>query len=138
MQKTAEGWSIPYAIGPGNYEYRFIVDGKEMKDPANPISIKPNGKDGNSFLIFEPNYTFRLKGYPNAKSVYLAGDFNHFTPNSLAMKKDGDEWVFAIHLSRGKHLYKFIVDGEWIRDPQNKLWEQNNFKTGDSVVWVEE
>ncbi|MEO6488986.1 MAG: hypothetical protein ABIO04_03520 [Ferruginibacter sp.] len=136
MTKTAGGWEYPYTLGPGNYEYRFIVDGKEMTDPSNPL-VTAEGKKGNSFLILEPNYIFRLKGFPNAKKVFLAGDFNGFNPNSHAMKKVGEEWQFSIHLSRGKHLYKFIVDGKWIRDPNNKLWEQNEFMTGDSIIWIE-
>ena len=53
------------------------------------------------------------------------------------MKKEGDEWVFPVHLSVGKHLYKFIVDGEWIKDPLNKLWEQNEHRTDNSIVWID-
>ncbi len=132
MKKTETGWEFPYTIGPGNYEYRFIVDGKEITDPANEIISNTN-----SYLIIDPNHTFTLKGYPDAKNVFLAGDFNNFGPNSLIMKKAGDEWVFSVHLSRGKHIYKFIVDNKWIRDPANDQWEQNSYGTGDSVIWME-
>ena len=138
MKKTDSTWILPYVLGAGNYEYRFIVDGKEIIDPANPLLTGTNKKTANSFLILEPNYTFRLKGYGGAKEVFLAGDFNNYSGNSLAMKHVGDEWVFSVHLTRGKHIYKFVVDGQWIRDPQNKLWEQNKFGTGDSVLWFNE
>ena len=137
MQKTETGWELPYALGPGNYEYRFIVDGKQIPDPENPITINNGGKQ-NSYLILDPNYTFRLKGHADAKTVYLGGDFNDFSTNSLAMKKVGDEWVFSVHLSRGKHIYKFVVDGKWMKDPDNTQWEQNKYGTGDSVIWVEQ
>lgn len=135
MTRTDSGWILPYTLGPGNYEYRFIVDHKEITDPANPLLTSTNKKDASSFLILDPNYTFRLKGHPDAKAVFLAGDFNNYSPNSFAMKKDGNEWVYTVHLTRGKHIYKFVVDGEWIRDPENKLWEQNQYGTGDSVMW---
>lgn len=131
MHRTATGWELPYVIGPGNYEYKFIVDRTWIADPANPLK----GNDGNSFIIIQPNYTFRIKA-PNAKKIILAGDFNDWNPNSLLMKKDGDYWTFPVYLSPGKHHYKFIVDGEWIRDPANKLWEQNEFGTGNSVLWI--
>jgi 1,4-alpha-glucan branching enzyme len=88
-------------------------------------------------LIVDPNYTFRLKGYDNAKKVFLAGDFNGWSPDGLAMKKSGDEWVFDLHLSPGKVRYKFVVDGNWILDPGNKQWEQNEHQTGNSVIWIE-
>ena len=50
------------------------------------------------------------------------------------MKRVGDAWVFSVHLSVGKHLYKFVVDGRWIKDPDNPLWEEND----NSVIWMEE
>ncbi len=126
MRKTNEGWQLPYTPGPGNFEYHFLVDGKVVRDPKN------------SYLIIDPNYTFRLKGgYPGAKQVFLAGDFNNWKPKMLAMQREGNDWVFTVHLSAGKHLYKFIVDGEWIRDPGNALWEQNDQGTGNSVLWTD-
>jgi len=131
MNKTATGWELNYVITPGNYEYKFVVDGKWMSDAANPL----RGNDGNSFVIIQPNYTFRIK-MPEARKVNLAGDFNSWNPNSLPMKKEGEYWVFSVYLSPGKHRYKFVVDGEWIKDPANKLWEQNEWGTGNSVVWV--
>jgi hypothetical protein len=129
MTKTANGWQLPYVLGPGNYEFNFIVDGKAIKSSETG--------SGNLFFVIEPNYTFRLKGYPNAKTVFLAGDFNNWTPNAFPMKKEGDEWSFKVNISPGKHLYKFVVDGRWILDPGNKLWEQNAEHTGNSVCWIE-
>ena len=132
MARTSSGWQLPYTLGDGNYEYKFVVDGKAIRDPANAIN-----NNGNSYLTVNPNHTFRLKGKSGASRVYLAGDFNNWAPNSLIMEKDGEDWVFSVHLGKGKHLYKFIVDGEWIRDPGNKLWEENEFGTGNSIIWKE-
>ena len=68
--------------------------------------------------------------------MYIAGDFNDWSPNSFPMRKDGDDWVFTVHLHIGKHLYKYIIDGNWVIDPGNKLWEQNEYGTGNSVIWI--
>ena len=133
MNKTATGWELPYTLGAGNYEYKFIVDGKWISDPANPI-YSPGS--GNCFLIIDPNYTFRLNGFKDAKEVFLSGDFNGWDPKAYAMKKEGDGWIFPVHLSLGKHLYKFLVDDKWINDPGNPLWEQNEYGTGNSVLWI--
>jgi hypothetical protein len=122
MQKTAGGWELPYTLGPGNYDYRFMVDGKTTT---------------RSYMILEPNFTFRLKGFPDAKSVYLAGEFNSWSPDQYAMKRVGDEWIFSVHLFPGKHLYKFVVDGNWIIDPGNKLWEQDGKRSSNSVLWFD-
>lgn len=126
MKKASGGWELPYHFGPGNYEYQFEVDGKTLGSPTG---------SGNLVFIVQPNHEFRLKGYPNARTVYLAGDFNQWSPNSFAMRKEGDEWVLSVHLSPGKHLYKFVVDDNWIIDPSNKDWEQNEHGTGNSVIW---
>jgi hypothetical protein len=139
MRRTPTGWELPYTLGPGNYQYRFIVDGKWIDDPDNPLFVYNRKQHvANAYLIVQPNYTFRLKGYPDAREVYLAGDFNDWTPNALKMKRVGDTWVFNVHLSTGKHLYKFIVDGHWIRDPDNLLWEGNEYHTDNSILWMEE
>jgi 1,4-alpha-glucan branching enzyme len=124
MKKINNGWELQYTLGPGNYEYAFIIDGKRSGYPFS--------------TVIQPNYTFRLKGYPNASSVFLAGDFNNWSPGVLAMKKEGNEWVYSVHLSAGKHEYKFIVDGKWIIDPHNKLWEQNNRDNENSIIWINE
>lgn len=137
MNKTKEGWELPYTLGPGNYDYKFIADGKVVSRGANQSVSAINGIVSGSSLVISPNYTFRLKGFDNAKSVFLAGDFNNWEPNSLSMRREQNEWVFTVHLSAGKHLYKFIVDGKWIIDPANKLWEQNEYNTANSVIWIE-
>lgn len=130
MNKTATGWELPYTLGDGNYEYGFLVDGKTIPDPANPLHVGDH-----SYMVIAPNYTFRLKGYPAAKSVMLSGDFDNWSPNTISMVREGNEWVYSVHLSAGKHLYKFLVDGKWITDPGNPLWEQNEYGTGNSVIW---
>ena len=137
MKKTSNGWELPYTLGPGNYEYKFKVDDQWILDPANATRVPNEHQTGNSFLIIDPNFTFHLKGYNNVRKVFLAGDFNNWNPGLYTMKHEGDEWVFSVHLSAGKHLYKFNIDGEWIKDPANKLWEQNEYGTGNSVLWVE-
>jgi len=136
MNRTGNRWELPYTLGPGNYEYRFIVDGKQITDPLNPLFTNSLDKNGNSFLVVDPNFIFRVKGFDNAKTIILAGDFDNWSPYALPMKHESGEWTFNIHLNPGKHLYKFIVDGKWIKDPYNKLWEQNEYGTGNSVVWI--
>ena len=129
LQKTSTGWELKYTLGPGNYEYKFYADGK---------LIGTAESTGNHTLIIEPNYTFRLKGFNDAKKILVAGDFNNWSEDGFALKKQGDTWVLSMHLHPGKHLYKFIVDNNWIIDPANKLWEQNEFGTGNSVIWIDE
>lgn len=134
MKKTAGGWELPYVLAPGNYQYKFIVDGQWMTDPANPHMASLHGHT-NSVLSVKPNHTFVLKQYLNATSVSVAGTFNDWGVG-YTMKKTSTGWIYEAYLPPGKHLYKFIVDGKWIIDPGNELWEQNEFRNGNSVLWI--
>lgn len=124
LNKVTGGWELPFNLQPGNYDYALVIDGKELE--------LSNG----SFIV-GANYSFKLKGFPNAREVYLAGDFNNWSPDKFLMKKEGDSWVIPVYLKPGKHLYKFIVDGKWITDPDNRDWEQNEYGTGNSVLWFD-
>jgi len=140
MNKTATGWELNYSLGKGNYEYTFKIDNKWLDKSSTASNSKFINKPDGALhfnLIIGANYTFHLKGFANAKNIFLAGDFNSWSPNGFAMKKIGDEWVFDVYLTKGKHLYKFVVDNKWILDPGNKLWEQNEERTGNSIFWME-
>lgn len=137
MKKTADGWQVSYALGPGNYQYKFVVDGSWIVDPANPQVVNDGKGNNNSYLVIGANYTFHLKGNAGAKAVHLAGDFNDFSPEALPMKRVGNEWVCAVRLAKGKHLYKFLLDGRWMRDPANPDWESDEHGNDNSVLWVE-
>jgi hypothetical protein len=53
------------------------------------------------------------------------------------MVRRGDSWIFPMYITPGKHHYKFIINGEWIVDPTNPYYEDNEFRTGNSVLWIE-
>lgn len=136
MKKAGGIWVLPYTFAAGNYQYKFIVDGNWITDPTNP-HLARGGNEINSFISVKPNHTFHLKGYGNAKNVKLSGSFNDWSPDGYTMEHASDEWVISLRLKPGKYLYKFIVDGNWIIDPGNQLWEQNQFHTGNSVLWMD-
>lgn len=135
MTKTAEGWELSYALGSGNFQYKFIVDGQWILDPGNPISVDDGRGHRNSFFVLGANYEFKLKGFESATKVYLIGDFSDWCIDCLPMKWNGSEWVCSVYLAKGKHLYKYIVDGRWLLDPSNRNWEEDKFRNGNSVLW---
>ena len=135
LNKTADGWSTALVLASGNYNYTFIVDGKSIPDPANPYqSVVQN--QTYSFVSVNANYKFKLKGYTDAKKVRLAVTFNNWNYLGYTLAPNGNEWSINLYLKPGKTLYKYIVDGNWIIDPGNKQWEQNDEQTGNSVLWI--
>lgn len=73
---------------------------------------------------------------PGAKEVYLAGDFNNWDASSLRMYKDSKgKWRKQLTLLKGVYQYKFIVDGQWVHDP-NKETIPNLFGSFNNIVRV--
>ncbi len=137
MYKIENGWEIILKLKPDDYEYRFIVDGHWMEDPTNPDKVVNEYGEYNSHLGVKKRVTFQLKGYENAKNVVLAGSFNDWDERYCQMEKNEDGvWTYSLPLSGGKHHYKFIVDGNWIVDPNNSVREYDNDGNINSVYMV--
>lgn len=137
MNKTTAGWELKYVLPDRMHEYKFKVDGNWISDPENPY-ISGSGDYINSVLVIKPNYSFQLNNYPDAENVRIAGNFNNWDPNGYQMVKENGKWNFPVKLKPGKYLYKFVVDGNWIPDPENKFWEENEHGTNNSVLWINE
>jgi hypothetical protein len=84
------------------------------------------------------NTTFRLKGHPDARIVAVAGSFNEWNQSQVLCAKEPAEWVCRLDLTPGKYTYKFIIDGDWILDPDNPSTETDERGFENSVVVVKE
>jgi len=74
-----------------------------------------------------------------AKRVLIAGDFNNWMPESTPMVKNGGapgKWTMSLPLRPGRYRYRFMVDGEWVTDPNNKYVEANQFGELNNIVEV--
>lgn len=63
--------------------------------------------------------TFELAA-PDADKVMLAGDFTEWdaAPKSMRKLKSG-VWKTSINLEKDKKVqYRFLVDGQWVDDPE--------------------
>lgn len=52
------------------------------------------------------------------------------------MARQGDGRTISAKLKPGKCLYKFIVDGKQVIDPDNKNWDQSEPENSNSVLWI--
>ncbi|MFD2566011.1 glycogen-binding domain-containing protein [Pseudotenacibaculum haliotis] len=136
MKKTKEGWKLTLQLRPDTYEYKFIVDGEWIHDPLNPAKVKNEYEGYNSVFSITSNITFILKGYSEAQKVILAGSFNNWNEGGIQMKKYSKGWKITLPLHRGKHHYKFIVDGRWMVDPTNSVKEYDGHGNINSVKMV--
>ena len=77
--------------------------------------------------------TFSLEA-AEAGEVFLMGNFNDWNPKMHPMKADGNgRWNKTVMIPPGKYEYKFLIDGNWIEDPQNDQTCPNCFGTLNSV-----
>ena len=57
---------------------------------------------------------------PEAKAVFLAGEFNNWNTSATPMRRDPDgTWSVVVPLLPGKYNYKFYIDGKWLQDFAN-------------------
>ena len=75
---------------------------------------------------------------PNATQVQLAGDFNDWRPASGGMESDGRVWTKILKLAPGRYRYRFVIDGQWCRDPGNATVEPSPFGGDDSILVLDE
>lgn len=78
---------------------------------------------------------FAIRPSDGVKTVMLAGNFNDWTPAAMKKQKDGS-FAVTVALAGGSHEYKFIVDGQWIVDPDNNNWAMNPYGTLNSVAVI--
>lgn len=137
MYKIINGWELKLDMKPGEYEYKFIVDGNWMEDPSNPSKVENEFGQYNSLINVGKYVTFLLKGYNDAERVILAGSFNDWNDDDIEMERvDNDYWSLRLPLPAGKHYYKFIIDGKWILDPENPIREYDGEGNINSVFMV--
>ena len=119
--KKGDTWECPLYLRDGMHTYRFVVDGAQIADPANPDKFKDADGISSSVLNIGETIIFKLNGHTDAHDVYVAGSFNRWEDGKIRMKKTADGWAIPIILPAGNYDYQFIVDGDWILDPANPV-----------------
>jgi 1,4-alpha-glucan branching enzyme len=73
-----------------------------------------------------------------AEHVYVCGDFNDWHATCLRMVGHAESGLRAkrLVLPPGRHEYKFVVDGNWLHDPDADHNVSNIYGSLNSVVEV--
>ena len=75
--------------------------------------------------------------YPQAQKAFIAGTFNNWQPATTPLKNVGNgRWATDLELSPGRYEYRFVIDGQWISDPQAKDYLPNPYGGFNSVLSV--
>ena len=73
----------------------------------------------------------------DSKRVSLCGEFNGWSLDATPMKQiDGHCWEATLALPPGRYQYKFVVDGQWLHDPNARENLPNPYGSFNSVMEV--
>ena len=135
-----------------------------LKTKKNIQASRPCGHapDPDISLDLEIPIEFSCEGA--SKSVEIAGTFNNWQPEPLKYNSKEGDWVATLNLTPGLlckiaifktlhpssldsdliclfylgvHYYKYVVDGEWIHNP-NKEWEEDEEGNVNNVMRLED
>ena len=101
------------------YELRKEDESEETREKSSLIYLedeaaKKEPDDGKVSITF--SYKFEKGKQP--KNVLLCGSFNNWKEKiPLTFDPLSDKWSTTMRLEKGKHLYKYIVDNNWIINP---------------------
>ena len=118
-------------VGDQIYELKKGDDTNESKDKTSLTHDKekeikePN--DGKISLTF----TYKFEKGKQPKTVLLCGSFSNWKEQlPLTFESFNERWSITLRLQRGKHSYKYIVDGKWVINPmerhENQGGNENN------------
>ena len=79
---------------------------------------------------------FSVTPADGARKVMLAGSFNDWRPARMRKLRNG-AFALTVPLGAGSHEYKFIVDDQWVVDPDNPTWTMNPYGTFNSVAQID-
>jgi len=95
--------------------------------PAQAQAQKPEGQNRISLEITRPG----------AHQVCVAGTFNEWKPEKTPLVQMGHgRWVGNLNVKPGRYEYLFVVDGQWVQDPNARESVQNPYGGQNSVLVV--
>lgn len=129
-------WSIKLEVVPGLYQYVFVIDGKEMPDPANTAKVDNNMGGFNSLLsvkgddpLKKPALVTLAAGKHRAEIVVANTPdevfvfWQNYRLGNTFMKQEGDKLTIKIPANAGD------MDRSYIR-----VWAYNSFGISNDLL----
>jgi hypothetical protein len=119
-------WRVPHA-GDGE----VVVAARDGAAP--PATVDGAAVDDGSELV---SHAFRLVA-PEASEVCLVGGFNRWSVCRTPLVRDHHgRWQATVALPPGRHEYMYVVDGEWLTDPEANLIVDDGFGNRNAVLFL--
>jgi glycosidase len=109
-----------------------------------PLYLLPKDAGGERFesslpLVVEPVtiHRFFLPGYESADSVSVVGGFNSWNTGASVLERVDGGWAWSGTFDPGRYAYKYVIDGNWVADPENSEREPDGYGGHNSILRVE-
>lgn len=110
---------------------------RKIKESAREVAGKIRKPEQGGVAVKERETTFSVN-IPDAREVYVAGDFNGWDVKSIPMKREKNgTWSAKVKLAPGRYEYNFYVDGEWVNNTACDEIVKNPFGTYNCVIRIE-
>ena len=99
-------------------------------------TARPTSAQAKVTTVNSKNVQFALTKV-KAKTIQIAGEFNNWDPSKSALTRDkAGKWSISFPLRNGSYQYKYVIDGQWVIDPQNKKTMETEIGGMNSVITV--
>lgn len=117
-------------------EAKEMAPGTPARKPVTAAALEPDAKEA-APAPAKPGRIILQLVKPGAASVFVAGSFNEWNPGTTQLKPLGNgRWAGSAEAGPGRYEYLFVVDGNWIPDPDARESVANPFGGINSVLVV--
>lgn len=107
-------------------------DGRTPIERGSPVVVNPQLPDS-----VVPRVVKFVLVAPQAARVSVVGDFNGWDLAATPAERQADgSWTTFVPLSPGRHVYSFIVDGQFVSDPTAPITPADGYGRTNSVMIV--
>jgi 1,4-alpha-glucan branching enzyme len=111
-----------------------IESRRQLKLPTMKHNHNHDNRENAGLKLVPVRFEFT---HPTAKTVCLAGTFNHCQPEAKTLHSSGaGNWWKETSLAPGTYEYCLVVDGQWMADPLAKESVANPFGGRNSILQV--
>ena len=108
----------------------WLIGGGLLKSPLGPTSLQTAAPS-------QVVYVRVALLNPDAQSVTITGDFNHWDTQGIPLRKASNGlWTLTMPLKPGRYQYLYRVDGKWVTDPLASEFSPDGFGSENAVLDV--
>ena len=117
---------------------------KSTKRPApkkagGETTTKATGKEGRTMGTKTAGTRKRVKFTVQAdegSDVFVAGTFNNWSESKNRLSYKNGSYTTSLLVPKGRHEYKFVINGTWSIDPECPEWTPNDLGSLNSVLEI--